>query len=172
MVEMLNPGSREGATGARDIANAYEAGRPEDTATDTRRLAAGSPASIRAELSGSYIAMAAGVVVDYEARRRGSPVCELARRLIAAGHDAAAMLLVYRGATLCFEPRPLAVWAGLRVRESDNAHSSAHFAKYAPPRDPESRFTGHLAAPGDMSAVEQVCDLRSEGAAASGGIGQ
>ena len=92
-----------------------------------------APAPIRAELFGSYTATAAGITVDYEERRRGSPVCALARRLSEAEHDPASELHVYRGSVLCFLPRPLGLWAGLVVEEGDNSPKSGRFAKYRPP---------------------------------------
>lgn len=88
---------------------------------------------IRAVLSGCYTASAAGVTVDYEGRCRGSPICTLARKLVEAGHDPATILHVYRGDTLCFEPRPLGLWAGQTIEEGDNSHRPARFAKYRPP---------------------------------------
>lgn len=42
---------------------------------------------LHVQLHGAYSASAAGLTVDYGTRRRGSPICALARKLIEAGHD-------------------------------------------------------------------------------------
>lgn len=126
---------------------------------------------IHVTLSGSWTASAAGITVDYEARRRGSPICALARKLVEAGHDPTVALHVYRGGTLCFKPVPLAKWAGLVVEEGDNTRKTARFARYRPPnpqlaRDTDDfgvglgRFSGHLALPG--GSVPEKANAASE----------
>lgn len=50
------------------------------------------------------------IVVDLT---RVASVCAEARRMIRDGADPDALLYAYRGATLCFDPMPLAHWARL-----------------------------------------------------------
>lgn len=52
------------------------------------------------------------------------------RGLLAAGADPAASVLVYRGATLCFRPVPLASFAALSTEEP--ADRSIRFVRYRP----------------------------------------
>lgn len=117
------------------------------------RKEAAQPSPIWVELSGCYSASAEGVTVSYEKRSRGAPICALARKLIAAGHDPAAKLLIYRRGTLCFLPSPLGRWASLTVAEGDNSPHSARFVKFSPPRNSgptaitSRRFSGHFASP-------------------------
>jgi len=58
-------------------------------------------------------------VVDYESRRRGSPICDLARKLVKAGYDPDTEIQIWRDSTLCFKPAPLRIWAKLRAVERD-----------------------------------------------------
>jgi hypothetical protein len=79
---------------------------------EAARLADVEPAcnSLRAELSGSDTAAAAGItVVAY------APVLELCRRLVAAGYDPAARLEAYRDRTLCLTVRSIGEAAGLEI---------------------------------------------------------
>jgi hypothetical protein len=68
---------------------------------------------IRAELTGTNYAEARGVTV-----RSPSPVLDLARKLIAAGHDPATPLAAWRGPTLCLRVRSIGDAARLRVKAS------------------------------------------------------
>lgn len=140
----------------------------------------GGGGTVVVRLTGSWTASGAGIVVDLESRRRGSPICALARKLIEAGHDPAAELHVYRGETLCFKPVPLAKWAGVVIEEGDNTCKSARFAKYRLP-NPQSaretddsgvglgRLTGHLALPGDQMPERANGALRAAPGAAGEG---
>ncbi len=94
------------------------------------------PPVIRIELTGNYTALAEGVVVDYEKRSRGAPICALARKLVEAGHDPDTEVHIYRNGTLCFQPIPLWRWAILMVKESDNHPSGPVLAR----ADPSNRF--------------------------------
>jgi hypothetical protein len=66
--------------------------------------------ALRAELTGSNIATAAGITVKAD-----SPVLGLCRKLIAAGYDPRAPLNVYRGKTLALRVLGIGEAAGLRV---------------------------------------------------------
>jgi hypothetical protein len=170
MAESLDRGARAAETEGQKTVKSFEVGELSNAANRSRRADIRN-SSIRAELLGSYGATAAGITVDYARRRRGSPVCELARRLIMAGQDPASMLLAYRGRTLCFEPRPLFVWAGLRVKESDGARASARFDRYAPPRAPRRGSTGHLPVPENEPTRAVDGTLRPDGGTRTSGSG-
>lgn len=101
--------------------------------------------TLRLELRGCYSASAARLTVDLESRRRGCPICALARELIESGHDLAALRDNHRAGILCFKPMPLDKWAGLAVEEGDKSRKSARFAKYRPP---SSRVAGESAETG------------------------
>jgi len=66
--------------------------------------------AIRAELTGTNYAEACGITV-----RSPSPVLDLARKLMAAGHDPATPLEAWRGSTLCLMVRSIREAARLRV---------------------------------------------------------
>ena len=128
---------------------------------------------IRVTLSGRYTATAAGITVDLDSRRRGSPICTLARKLAEAGHDPAEELHVYRGSTLCFLPRPLGLWAGLIVEEGDNTSRQARFGKHrlraseptagsADSAAAVGRFSGHLAVSGGRVPEKAPAALTGE----------
>lgn len=103
---------------------------------------------IAATLSRSFTASAAGIIVDLEARHRGSPICTLARRLVEAGHDPADKLHVYRGGVLCFRPAPLSMWAGLRVQERDDRS-----ARFSPHREHPAGMADSAARVAPISGV-------------------
>jgi hypothetical protein len=66
--------------------------------------------TIRAELTGDTLATACGLVVC-----GSSPVIDLCRRLVAAGHAPSSSLEAYRGDTLCLHVRSIGEAAGLQV---------------------------------------------------------
>jgi len=47
-----------------------------------------------------------------------SPICKLARELLALGVDTATQLSIWRGRTKCFHDVPISRWAELTVEES------------------------------------------------------
>ncbi len=61
---------------------------------------------------------------------KSGSICDLARQLISAGHNPEALAIIYRGATLCFNPSQLKTWAKLAVRE--DAQRSTSFVKWSP----------------------------------------
>ena len=87
---------------------------------------------IEVTLTGSGVATAEGITVDYEKRARGAPICDLARKLVDAGHDPMRLLSITRNGTLCFKPMTLATWAGLTISEGDNNARSVRFRKWVP----------------------------------------
>ncbi len=87
---------------------------------------------IEVTLTGSGVASAEGITVDYEKRARGAPICDLARKLVDAGHDPKRLLSITRNGTLCFEPATLGRWAGLTISESDNNDRPVRFRKWEP----------------------------------------
>ncbi len=87
---------------------------------------------IEVTLTGSGVATAEGITVDYEKRARGAPICDLARKLIDVGHDPMRLLSITRNGTLCFEPMTLATWAGLAISEGDNDTRPLRFRRWAP----------------------------------------
>jgi hypothetical protein len=81
------------------------------------------PNAICAELIGSDIVSAAGIsVTGY------TPLLELCRRLVAAGHDPATPLDAYRGLTLCLKVRSIGEAAMLRA-----SSRGVGFERLAPP---------------------------------------
>jgi hypothetical protein len=82
-----------------------------------------SKTSFRAELSGSTICSAAGQIAIGH-----TPVLALCRALIAAGHDPATPLEVYRGDTLALRIRSIGAAAQLTVDE----HNGTYLAKWKP----------------------------------------
>ena len=87
---------------------------------------------IEVTLTGSGVATAEGITVDYEKRARGAPICDLARKLVEAGHDPEQLLSITRNGTRCFGPRSLATWAGLTITEGDNSDHPIEFRKWSP----------------------------------------
>jgi hypothetical protein len=87
---------------------------------------------IEVTLTGSGVATAEGITVDYEKRARGAPICDLARKLVDAGHDPTRLLSITRNGTLCFKPMTLATWAGLTITEGDNDTRPLRFRKWVP----------------------------------------
>lgn len=87
---------------------------------------------IRIELLGSWSARCGALIIDHESACRGSPMCEMARLLIAKGRRPDEMCEAWRGSTLCFAARPLGVWAQLYVAEPDGGNKSARFRRWKP----------------------------------------
>ena len=58
-----------------------------------------------------------------------SPICSLARKLLALGVDPATHLSIWRGRTKCFDDVPVGRWAELAVKEGQ---SGPEFAPYVP----------------------------------------
>jgi hypothetical protein len=71
-------------------------------------------AEIMNEVSGQTLCCAAGIEV-----RARAPVLALCRKLVAAGHDPATRLEVYRGTCLALLVRSIGEGAGLMVAEND-----------------------------------------------------
>ena len=92
---------------------------------------------IEIKLFGPYGAMARGIVVDYNSRRRGSPICDLARKLLQRGYSPKQIVFATRDDKLAIAPLELGKLSELAVRESDNSTRSAHFVKYRPFSKPE-----------------------------------
>lgn len=94
-------------------------------------------------MTGSYRAEALvqpPIVVDHEAKRRGSPITDLARKLVKAGYDPDTQVQIWRDGTLCFKPAPLRIWAKLRAVERDGR--SATFETWeAMPNDKAAALT-------------------------------
>jgi hypothetical protein len=65
---------------------------------------------IRADLIGSTTCSAVGIIANSP-----TPVQALCRRLVAAGHDPATPMHVYRGATLALTVRSIGEAAGLEI---------------------------------------------------------
>jgi hypothetical protein len=78
---------------------------PEDT--PSQRTGQGL---IRAELTGGDTCSAAGITV-----KSPTPVLEMCRKLIAAGHDPGLPLDAYRGATVCLHVRSIGEAAALEI---------------------------------------------------------
>jgi hypothetical protein len=77
-------------------------------------------AAIRAEITGSDTATAAGITVRAEA-----PVLELCRKLIEAGHDPQVRLEAYRGETLCLIVRSIGEGSRLEIGKAGFRRRSA-----------------------------------------------
>ena len=80
---------------------------------------------LRADLFGSDTARCGGMSATGR-----SPVLDLCRRLVAAGHDPALPLHVYRGATLALRVR--SIGAGARLTVSETRKHGPRFAKWEP----------------------------------------
>ncbi|WP_417463175.1 hypothetical protein [Kordiimonas sp.] len=70
------------------------------------------------ELHGSDTATCPELELTVTARKHGV-IDELARKMIAAGANPEEDVVVYRGTTRCFFPRPLRAWAATRLVEND-----------------------------------------------------
>jgi hypothetical protein len=91
------------------------------------------PLPLRAELIGSNQVTAAGITVS----GRNAPALALCRALIAAGHDPATPLEVYRATTLCLRVSSIAEGAKLTVK--DGPDGKPRFATFrAGPNSDES----------------------------------
>jgi hypothetical protein len=82
----------------------------EASRAQARPCESDSPNAIRAELIGNDTATGAGISITAY-----TPVLELCRRLVAAGHDPATPLQAYRGPILCLKVRSIGEAAGLRI---------------------------------------------------------
>ena len=58
-----------------------------------------------------------------------SPICKLARELVALGIDPGTHLSIWRGETKCFHDVPISRWAGLTVSEGEHGPV---FRRYKP----------------------------------------
>ena len=86
--------------------------RPPYAPTKSEKQRAGAQfGGIIAKLTGSDTATALGLITQ-----SSSPVIDLCRLLIRAGHDPATPLEAYRGPTLCLRIRSIGEAARLRVR--------------------------------------------------------
>ena len=95
-------------------------------------------------------ATAEGITV---ARIRGSIICKLCRKLIAAGHNPDELAYIYRRetGTLCFEPVPLRTWAALDISEPDNGET-IRFVKHRPSPFKDGRGAVRLGQTSDNAA--------------------
>jgi hypothetical protein len=88
-----------------------------------------------AEMFGDNFARCAGITVT-----AASPVLELCRRLVAAGHDPAQSLEAWRGSTLALRIRSIGAAARLTVTTGSNG--APVFVAAAPPmRSPDAPAT-------------------------------
>jgi hypothetical protein len=88
----------------------------------------GIPNVIAAELIGKDTASAGGISV-----KAYTPVLELCRRLVAAGHDPATPLKAYRGPTLCLIVRSIGTATGLEINARGDGFRPRRAADAAPP---------------------------------------
>ena len=113
---------------------------------------------IRAELEGSETATAAGITV-----RTGSPVIALCKALVAAGHDPAEPMEVFRGSTLALRVRSIGEGARLvvagngvgfrRLSAMDTSRPMRQNEEAARPPQPDPP---EAPVPAQPSAVEEV----------------
>ena len=77
--------------------------------------------AIRVEVSerrherGDYVSVAACSIATVESA--SSPICVLARKLVALGIDPDTRMSIWRGQTKCFHDLPVSRWAELTVKE-------------------------------------------------------
>ena len=83
--------------------------------------------SERRRRSGDTVPVAACDLAEVESL--SSPICKLARKLVALGIDPDTHLTIWRGSVRCFHDLPISVWAGLVVEESG---SGPVFKRYKP----------------------------------------
>jgi hypothetical protein len=83
--------------------------------------------SIRAELIGSDSCTALGITVEASA-----PVLAMCRALLAAGHDPATRLDVYRGDVLCLRVRSIGEGAALEINTKGTGFAARHAVSTAP----------------------------------------
>lgn len=81
---------------------------------------------IKIELTGPYTAETDGISVT----NRNGPICKLARKMIAAGHDPASKCEVWMDGVLSFSAAALQWWADRTTAETDR--QSVRFAKHVP----------------------------------------
>jgi sRNA-binding protein len=98
------------------------------------------PNAIAAELFGSDTASAAGIsVTGY------TPVLELCRRLVAAGHDPATPLHAYRGLTLCLKIRSIGEAVTLEINARGDGFRPRRAADAGSPMAEKRRPAGRAA---------------------------
>ena len=117
----------EPSTGSKHPLNAMGEAR-QATRAQARPRKSHVPNAIRAELIGSDTAGAAGIGVTAY-----TPVLELCRKLVAAGHDPATPLDAYRGGTLCLIVRSIGTAAALEINARGNGFRLRRAADAAPP---------------------------------------
>jgi hypothetical protein len=105
------------------------------------------PDAICAELIGSDTASAAGISVTAY-----TPLLELCRRLIAAGHDLATPLHAYRGLTLCLKVRSIGEAARLRISPAGVGFKRLPRGSTASPIAEKRRPVGRAARDGTRAA--------------------
>jgi hypothetical protein len=98
-------------------------------------------AVILAQLTGSDTATALGLTAQ-----SSSPILQLCRQLVAAGHDPALPLHAYRGQTLCLRIRSIGEAAGLEVNHRGTGFVARCEGRPAPAVAPNAPArTGHRA---------------------------
>ncbi len=127
MVETVNPGARDGATGAGDLSNAITLDSPRNTTESQRQQTIRVELSERRRARGGVVHVASCSIVEMESTT--APICKLARELLRLGVDARTPLSIRRGGVESFHDSPVSVWADLAVEEGG---SETVFRRYKP----------------------------------------
>jgi hypothetical protein len=109
------------------------------------------PTPIGATLSGDDIATALGLTVQ-----SSSPILQLCRQLVAAGHDPATPLHAYRGDTLALVVRSIGQAANLEINGKGTGFVTRHAVGTGPPIAPTAP-----ARTGPRGAAERTSEAAS-----------
>jgi len=115
-LETVGPGALAGAAEAGDLSNAITLDSPHTTAESQRLQTIRVELSERGRERGDCVPVAACSLATVASA--SSPICSLARKLLALGVDPATQLSIWRGRTKCFHDVPVGRWAELTVEES------------------------------------------------------
>jgi hypothetical protein len=149
MAYMKNPAAANGGGSGNDV-HAAKLNTPVNTRT------AATNQVLRADLIGTDACSAAGITTTGNA-----PVLVLCRRLLAAGHDPATRLEVYRGATLALIVRSIGEAAQLEIN-SKGSDFAAHRPRVrtAPPVRKTGRPIGRGRAFARQITIENFLEAR------------
>ena len=114
-------------TGAGNLSNAVTLDSPHNTPETQRPQSVHVELSERRRRSGDTVPVAACDLAEVESF--SSPICNLARKLLALGVDPATHLSIWRGEMRCFHNAPLGRWAELTVEEGG---TGPVFRRYKP----------------------------------------
>ena len=83
------------------------------------------------KLVGNYTAKWNRYTIDYESRRRGSPICDMARLMLAKGVDPGDIIRCERDG-VCVLSGSVGRFASVTASEADKTHRSIYFKNWKP----------------------------------------